>query len=52
MVVACKVNPDTLRNSAADWLKVRGVNEIVLVDWSSEEKICNLWSVRFPADPE
>lgn len=37
LVAACKGRPGKLRKTAVDWLHVQGVDDILLVDWSSEE---------------
>lgn len=38
-IAACKDRPHTLASALPSWLAVRGIDEIVLVDWSSQPAI-------------
>lgn len=39
LVAVCMGRPDTLRQTAKAWLKVKRIDEIILVDWSSSEPL-------------
>lgn len=39
LVAVCMGRPDTLRQTAKSWLQVKRVDEIILVDWSSEHPL-------------
>jgi hypothetical protein len=50
IVAACKDRPDTLPEAAESWVRVRGVSEIVLVDWSSERPLRSVLSQNVVKD--
>ncbi|KAJ8902055.1 hypothetical protein NDN08_006463 [Rhodosorus marinus] len=48
VVAACKDGPDSVVASLKNWLAVRGVDEVVLVDWSSKARLVDVIFADYP----